>query len=403
MWPFSNPSLNATSSTADAWGYFLHLLRQLAVADYNESFPEENEALARYLLANPGRFEERLLDGIGELAETPCKHPHPSLLGLLLNQHQPNPVGMSVCRLEAFFQAVSPRSMLQFMVLARRDYLDALGRFAQSNSTRLALYFSRDWSADSLRTLGFQPEYLDALLCQRTGDALPPILPDHVASLKVTEINDRLETYCGVHIATLEQRMVPGAMSASGFLAPGERLAEVIHRDATTLAALGVSHRDIADRIDSVIEVYWHNQHLRSRPTAEQFERSRPYFERLERTFEQKRAHIEGILGPSCEPDGTYPLEWNLDLISCAGHQLDPFHSSDIYGLYHRGAAHFRLTHRDAGKADMLEGPDLITVLIRRACFFEGAVTNRVDPALAARFLGLRSTRFRTAHEADAS
>src|SRR5512143_752038 len=53
-------------------------------------------------------------------------------------------------------------------------------------------------------------------------------------------------------LARIERRLRPGAASATGFLAPGERLAAVIARDAETLRALRVTPEQIADRLESI-------------------------------------------------------------------------------------------------------------------------------------------------------
>lgn len=44
--------------------------------------------------------------------------------------------------------------------------------------------------------------------------------------------------------------MLPGAVSESGFLAPGERLDDVRAQDSERLARLGLTHAQVADRIE---------------------------------------------------------------------------------------------------------------------------------------------------------
>lgn len=52
----------------------------------------------------------------------------------------------------------------------------------------------------------------------------------------------------------LEQRMQPGVLSLGGFLGKTENLEDIIRKDNQVLLELGVSHRELADRLSHLIE-----------------------------------------------------------------------------------------------------------------------------------------------------
>ena len=54
-------------------------------------------------------------------------------------------------------------------------------------------------------------------------------------------------------IEQIEKRMQKGALSETGFLNSGERLKDVIEKDEQTLQRHGITHKQIADRIESMI------------------------------------------------------------------------------------------------------------------------------------------------------
>src|SRR5207247_219070 len=54
-------------------------------------------------------------------------------------------------------------------------------------------------------------------------------------------------------IDELEARMRPGAFSRAGFLAPGERLEEVLQADARTIEELQLDYGQLATQLDSLI------------------------------------------------------------------------------------------------------------------------------------------------------
>jgi hypothetical protein len=57
-----------------------------------------------------------------------------------------------------------------------------------------------------------------------------------------------------VYMAVVEARMQAGKFSQAGFLAPGERLAQVLADDAAALAELGVSTHALSERLGDLLE-----------------------------------------------------------------------------------------------------------------------------------------------------
>jgi hypothetical protein len=57
-----------------------------------------------------------------------------------------------------------------------------------------------------------------------------------------------------VPLGELETRMRPGNFSQAGFLGPAENLADVLAADARELTSLGVSARELADRLRELLD-----------------------------------------------------------------------------------------------------------------------------------------------------
>jgi hypothetical protein len=154
----------------------------------------------------------------------------------------------------------------------------------------------------------------------------------------------------------LDARLRTGGFSQRGFLGPGERLDDVIARDSARLVRLGVTHEDVADRLESVIAVG---------------ERQR---ERWVRAAADLRVHVIVYRGYQLCPWTTEP-----DDGQCTSGGGVRFASID-----------WRIRHDRTGAE--LRGPGLIVHLIRAHHFFEGpASPYRVDPDALCALLGLGS------------
>jgi hypothetical protein len=344
------PCMIVAGVTADpVWQLLIATLEQMQSAPpWGQQFVAQDQELAAALGARPGWLEEHLLaGGIDELAARDARDPgNRSLLGYFMNLCPPGDPLMAqhpdVFRgLPATFAAMDPVLMMSVYVAARQRG-SRLGPVPRQNCVRLGAHFLSRAGIAVLDRLALPTEHRDVLRALTSKQPLPDVLPAELASWSPRQIADALAEYAGTSIGELEARLHPGASSASGFLAPGESLGAVIHRDAVALARIGVSRHAIADRIDAV---------------------------------------LDGNGAPLTHTVSVY-----------AGYQADPFHSTVTSGLHGgrpRGARDFVIANPARGAAAVMRGGDLISVLIRRCGFFEGAVPHRVEPTHAAWVLGL--------------
>ena len=151
----------------------------------------------------------------------------------------------------------------------------------------------------------------------------------------------------------IEARMRPGAFSRSGFLGPGDRLAEVIARDRQTLCDLRLTVSEIASALESLI--------------------------------------VAAELSPSRHAQvGSFVCRLRIH----QGFQLCPWTLNPNAGQCKTGggvrhaSVDWYITNTET-QAEMV-GPGLIVHLIRDHSFFEGPGSpNRVDPARLAQLLAL--------------
>jgi hypothetical protein len=312
--------VRAIEEEAAAWEHFLALLRGLPdpvdfvthgwLASAPPRIAEADARLADFVRRCPGAFERRL----GAVLEDPE-------LGALLGRY---PLLQIRGALRQTLDALDPATLLRLLG-------DVRGRLDASMLNKVVALFAEDCArrvgADALFGLPLAPELRDALRCKITGEPLPDILPEDVHEMSADEIGEALAAYMGTTIAALQARLEPGGVSRAGFLAPGERIGEVIRRDASALHRLGVGRHVLAERLEGA---------------------------------------------------------WELEPV--IGYQHDPFHACDVYEQTRRGGAMFVITNQATG--ERLRGGDLLALLIRRACFFEGSVPYRVSPEALVRVLG---------------
>jgi hypothetical protein len=162
---------------------------------------------------------------------------------------------------------------------------------------------------------------------------------------------------------SLHRLLLPGGASQTGFLAPGERLDDVIEHDERSLLALGLSFEQVADYLALVIGQAERRLELARRGRQAPPETARPW---LSITAE----HTLGFQTcPFCADAGEY--------------ERQPKASAD-YVL------------RDIESGISICVPGLLPHLIREHHFFEGSVPYRTDPTLLARVLRLDAARHET-------
>ncbi|MFY0529723.1 hypothetical protein ACN28I_43355 [Archangium gephyra] len=349
--------MRAHASIDTAWSLLREALSTPASPDTKARLEALDEQLAAFVRASPGALESVMLAGVDELASS-WKRLLPwarldgesSRLAVLLTRTPPGietrdillPSGPT---LERTLQVMEPLAMLRVFAAARRKHPRILSEYCWRQAFDLAAFFVQRAEPDALdRVPRLLPDERDFLRSLATGEPLADILPDNVHDMTPEEIASALARYRSVTVEELEASLRPGRLSESGFLAPGERLGEVILRDARTLHRLGVRRHELARKLERI-----HQESL------------------------------EGTLGPP----------WRYDSTAYLGHQEDPFHTLDVYEIRQQGAHDFELFHTGLGPETVLRSGDLLFTLIRRACFFEGAVQHRIDPEKAVRVLGL--------------
>lgn len=145
-----------------------------------------------------------------------------------------------------------------------------------------------------------------------------------------------------------ETKMRPGELSREGFLGINDRLEEIIKKDKETLEKLGITHKQIADRIESI-------------------------------TGQAKRiAYLDN--GKKTK----YIVEkiFEVELIGWMGYQNCP------YGCKDTGSYDYKIKNLEFGKT--LFAPELIVHLIKKHSFFEGNTKYRVDPQKAVKILEIK-------------
>lgn len=182
-------------------------------------------------------------------------------------------------------------------------------------------------------------------------------------------------------ISELERRMRPGGFSEKGFLGPTESFEALMHQDDRALEALGVSHEQVADALESMLQLV---EVQRNKLLQENFSE---YSKREGRGAEHLLPNIYNAKQPP-----RFSLE---DLPSAevgylVGNSLQVF-IEEYRGLQdcpwgcehdRRSSLNFLVLNRQTGRC--LTGPGLAIHLIRAHRFFEGLGSPfRVDPVAA--------------------
>ena len=185
----------------------------------------------------------------------------------------------------------------------------------------------------------------------------------------------------GVPIEELEKRMRLGNYSEVGFLGKEESLLDVVHTDEETIRKLGVTHVQIADRLEYFILRYVQgnadffnpNKRLTGQKLVDAYE-----------TFE-----MEGI-----DVDQLYQIVGHTR----RGYQLCPWGddtepTTKIYLIPggHHPYSNLEITVKNNKSDESLSFPGLIVHLIKDHHFYEGKQSSyRVDPENAVRVLDIK-------------
>ncbi len=180
-------------------------------------------------------------------------------------------------------------------------------------------------------------------------------------------------------VSELEARMRPGAWSDKGFLGPTEFLEDVIDQDAQTLASRGISHEQIADVLERVVQAAFEQESSMS-------------FEEIRQRGLQRECpdldHPENIPNFTIDnlPEsnkGFLVGDLQVFIAGYLGIQECPWECAVQPNW---GSFDFLILNRRTG--EYITGPGLIVHLIRAHHFFEGVETSyRTDPSRVIRVL----------------
>lgn len=184
-----------------------------------------------------------------------------------------------------------------------------------------------------------QRDTMTAVLSATRGVSfrLPELLPDDatLCLLAPEAIDQALADYRGLPCERYNDLLI-----RTGFLAEGEHIGEVISHGAQILVAHGVTRHQLAEALE---------------------------------TFCTTKPRTRELTAKS---------------VRYRGHHCEPFHEDDMYYLDPevRGSADIYVSGSSCTEPLLFFG-DMAPYLVRRACFFEGNVAYRLDPAYACRIL----------------
>jgi hypothetical protein len=179
--------------------------------------------------------------------------------------------------------------------------------------------------------------------------------------------------------------MRPGASSEKGFLGQTESLETVVAQDSQTLGTLGISHDQISDALEHVLQCVQDQRHRLLSGNFPEYRKS--------------KADIPDLYHPESIPRFTVDNLPNTDVGYLVGSKLQVFirqyrgFQECPWGCENEpswSSFDFLILNRQSGKC--VTGPGLIVHLIRKHHFFEGLETPfRVDPAKVVEVLVLVS------------
>jgi hypothetical protein len=191
-------------------------------------------------------------------------------------------------------------------------------------------------------------------------------------------------------ILELEARMRPGSWSIAGFLGSTESLETVIAQDAHTLLNLGMSYKQIADAIETILlsareqedNTSWDVRRFKLTDNSIEFQ----LLCNLDHTYHFAMDSLPDI-------DAGYLVgHFQVFIIQTKGYQECPW-ECDFDHMW--GSFTFLILNRKLG--EYLITPGLIIHLIREHQFFEGVESPyRVDPVRTVRVLELTQKRNET-------
>jgi hypothetical protein len=348
---------------------------------------QDDELLAAFVRAHPMSFELGLPDYIDRLAASGSSDPRtPSALSMLLEAAMGDP------RFKSTLASINAAVGLNICSSALFRHFNVLTPMAREYAQSLATMFQRRLTGEDRSSGDFAPELRDSDMHRSD---LPDVLPEDLDGMSVKDIETMIEAYVRAPIQAVETRLRPGALSDSGFLAPGERLGEVIWEDARTLHELGVRRQALVNAFEQAVALFelrndrYALEHaarlaeMSPEPSAMEIDFASRLDTDFRRSRQDKLDQIERI------SPNTFAIQAQLAVSRSMwlGHQQEPFHTLPWFGVN----LDYKVCNPKLGPGGEFESNLLSSRLVRRFCFFQGHVPHRLDPESAARVLGLLS------------
>jgi|GEM_PF-2048463 len=209
-------------------------------------------------------------------------------------------------------------------------------------------------------------------------------------------------------IKRIEERMRPEALSESGFLSPQESLIDVIESDERTLDRLGITPKQIGDRLESLIQQAFRIRELDSRGRVRKSWLSHftSLVLQIYRVFIMltlttifkvdliyRTASLRYILTRLVIPpkrDVLVEGKFLVSSVSYCGWQDCPFENSQGEPCQEIIYSTTDFSIKNTINQQSIDFPGLAIHLIRDHHFFEGSVKYRVDPEKAIGVLGIK-------------
>jgi len=172
-----------------------------------------------------------------------------------------------------------------------------------------------------------------------------------------------VDTLNEAELARLEARLRPGESSEVGFLGANESLKEVVYHDAETLRRLGVTHEQVANRLESIVSDKNGNHGFRVQEQTWRGGKDQAY-DPFQTDIQTKTGNTRVERGSQEDP---FQEEFSIP----------PYSSSDYTIINTKG--------------ESVSFPGLIIKLIRDYQFFEGkGISYRLDPEKAVKILSIK-------------
>lgn len=386
----TSESAKALATANDAWTHFIERMMGRFWGEHpsdGASCEHDDALLAAFVRERPMAFEAGLPQYLASLAAAVIPNPRvPSALSMLFEVPEGDP------RFYQTFAAINAAAGLNMCSSVSFQYFQALGGQARDNTGFLAQMFQRRLTGEDRRTGDLVPELRDSDMHRSD---LPDVLPEDLDGMSVRDIESVIEAYVRAPIGAVEARLQPGGLSDSGFLAPGERLGEVIWEDAKKLRELGVKRQAIVNAFEQAVALFElrNDRHalehaarlaeMSPEPSAMEVEIASRLDTEFRRSRQSKLDQIERISPRTFASQAQLAVSRSMWL----GHQQDPFHTLPWFGVN----LDYKVCNPKLGSGSEFESNLLSSRLVRRFCFFQGHVPHRLDPERAARVLGLLS------------